>query len=162
MAELRAIALPRSSFLSTILQYEGLTNRNIESVYYPDKRLSAIMCHVWMPPVSTSAAKIERLEHGEGLGPEQEALALPPVGHHPGKRPQEQGRNLIGEGDHTQQKRRSGDPVHQPADGNLLGPCADQGDALAEEEEAVVSGTERSEDKTAPSTLVVLVKPGSK
>ena len=58
------------------------------------------------------------------------------------------------ETDQTEQKRRTREAVDQPTGGDARHPGADQGDALAAEEQPVIPVGERAEGKL-PGALVV-------
>jgi len=56
------------------------------------------------------------LEHGTNLRAHQEPVPVDPVHPDPGKRREEENRNLAGESDHAQQKRRGTQMIHQHSD----------------------------------------------
>ncbi len=75
----------------------------------------------------------QRLKHGQNLGHHQNLASIEAVNPNPGERGEQKGWNLPGEADDSEQKRGTGQPVHQPARGQTRHPCADQRDSLAAE-----------------------------
>ena len=95
----------------------------------------------------------QRLDHGEGLGPDQHLALVEPVYPHAGEGRQQKGGNLPGKADRAQQQGRAGEPVDQPAGGDARHPRADERDALAAEEEAEVAMAQRAPGVQAPPRL---------
>jgi hypothetical protein len=87
----------------------------------------------------------EGLEHGTNLRGDQEPVPVDPVHPDPGKRCEQENRDLAGETDHPQQKRRRTQMIHQPQRCRLRHPVADQRDDLSGEEQAIIPGRERAE-----------------
>ena len=83
--------------------------------------------------------KGERLQHGQGLRPDQNFAAVDAINEDAGERSEEKGWNLAGEADGAQQERGFGEPVDKPGRGDARHPGADEGDALAAEEEPEVA-----------------------
>ena len=83
----------------------------------------------------------EGFEHGEGLGPEEEAV-VPAVDHDAGEGGKEEGGDLAEEVDEAEGAGVLGEAVDEPSGGHVGEPRADEADELSGEEEAVVSGME--------------------
>ena len=66
-------------------------------------------------------------------------MQVPAVGEHARHGGQEETGDLAAKAHQPQQERRVGQPVDEPDHGHLLHPGADQGDALAEEEQPEVA-----------------------
>jgi len=86
------------------------------------------------------------LQHRQSLSGYNYAVAIPPVDESSGYGCKDAGRDLACEAGDAQQEHRIRQAINQPDHGDLLHPGADQGDALADEEQAVVSVTERTEN----------------
>jgi hypothetical protein len=69
-------------------------------------------------------------------------VAIPPVDEGSCYWRKDEGRDLACEAGDAQQEHRIRQAINQPDHGDLLHPSADQGDALTDKEQAVVSVTE--------------------
>ena len=87
-------------------------------------------------------SKCERLHHGEGLRPDQNLAAVETVDPDTRKRRKNEGGNLSGEADCTQQQSRAGEAVDKPARRDARHPGADERDGLATEKETEVAGAQ--------------------
>ncbi len=76
--------------------------------------------------------------HGGNLGGNHNSLPVVVVGHDAAERGDEKYRELTGETDRTQQKRRPGQAIDQPRLGNGLHPGSNQRNELAAEEKLEV------------------------
>ena len=143
--ELSAIAFGRSRAVLDHLDDERLPGRRIEGVDQAlhdlqhqdlrDRDQSATASARRAPPTGASEApasmtRIRRRSHA--------------IDDHPGKRRQQQRRDLPAEADDAEQQLRAGEPVDQPARGDARDPRADQRDALSAEEQAVVAVPQRA------------------
>ncbi len=88
----------------------------------------------------------ERLQAGKDLGDDQELAFVPAVRPDATERGEEEERDLPGEGDGAEEQGVSGQAEDQPDGGDLGEEGADQGDHLADEEEAVVARAECAEE----------------
>ncbi len=93
------------------------------------------------------------LRHGQRLGQDQGPVAVPAVRQDPREGRDDKRGKLARKTDHPQQEDRIGQAVDQPAQRDLLHPGADQGNALAREEQSVIPGLERSKDHPEGSGL---------
>jgi hypothetical protein len=81
----------------------------------------------------------ERLDTREDLGPDEQLAAVDAVDEDTGEGCEEEGWNLSGEADQSEEKRGAGEAVDEPTGGDARHPGADKRDALAGEEEAEVT-----------------------
>ena len=79
-----------------------------------------------------------------GLRPNEKLAAIQAVDPDAGEGGKEESGNLAGETNGAEEHGRSGEPVDKPGGGDAGHPRADEGDALAAEEEAEVAMTERA------------------
>jgi len=89
----------------------------------------------------------EGLDHRQDLCGHQQAMTVPAIDQHPGKRGKYKRWNPAGEADDPQEETGLGQTENEPADGDLLHPGADQRDALAAEKETVIPVGEGPEDE---------------
>ena len=87
------------------------------------------------------------LEHRKGLGGDEDAVAVPAVGHNACNGRDKEGRNLGCETDHPKEELRAGEAIYQPGQGDLLSPGANKGYNLAREEKAIVSVSQGTKNK---------------
>ena len=90
------------------------------------------------------------LKQGETLGDHQDSAPVHPVGQDARKRRNKEDGNLAGEPYQAQEKRRVGQTVDEPAHGEALHPGADEGNALAAEEETIISVVQRRKYQFQP------------
>ena len=81
----------------------------------------------------------EGLQHGQGLGHDDQLAAGKAVGRDPAQRSQGEHGDLRAEPCGAEQKFRMGQAIHQPALRHVLHPGADQRDDLAADEEAEIA-----------------------
>ena len=124
----------------------------------PRTRLSTIRCRYVRRAGEGQRGHGERLQHHQGLGDEQQAVAVPAVHEDAGEGGQDQARHWPQKPTRPSQKedaRRAGQLEDEPGHGHLLHPGADERDALAEEEQAEVAvrqgAPERSQFHDRPS-----------
>src|SRR5208282_1600782 len=79
------------------------------------------------------------LKHGECLGPHQDFAPVDAVDNDPGHGCEKECRYLPGEAYGAQQKRGFGEAVDEPGGRDARHPRADEGDALAAEEETKIA-----------------------
>ena len=84
-------------------------------------------------------------DHRGDLCPDHHTMAVVTVGNDAAERGGQEHGNLAGEAHRPQQKRRSGDPVHEPGLGNTLHPRTDKRNELAGEEELEIAMLERAQ-----------------
>ena len=109
-----------------------------------------------------------RLEQRQDLGDHQDAVPVPAVDEHAGHRAEEEGRGEPREADHAEQPGgiRAGEAEDQPAGRQPGHPGADEGHALAGEEEAVVPVRERpahrragADSRSGPASADAMIAP---
>ena len=118
--------------------YEGLARGHIEGVDKAEKdgeknnvRDADVSCE-------EQDCQEQGLEHRKGLGGEDDAVAVPAVGHNAREGREKEGGNLGCETDHAKEEVRAGEAIYQPGQGDLLSPGANKGENLACEEKAIV------------------------
>ncbi len=121
------------------LDQEGLARRHIEGVDEALKNTQSQNLRHRDTSGESQRSEYEGPHGGEELSDQQAAPPLPPVRPDARHRTQQEGRDLAGERHHTQQKRRACQTIDQPTGGETGHPRADQGNALAAEEEPEVA-----------------------
>src|SRR5207248_3009961 len=86
----------------------------------------------------------ERLECGERLRPNKNAMSVPPVDEHAREWRQNERRDLSPESHNPKKKRRVGKTVDEPARRDPRDPRTNQRNALAAEEETIVAVRQRA------------------
>ncbi len=86
--------------------------------------------------------KDEGQDHRYRLGRDQNPMAVGSIRRRPADRREEKDRDLGGERRHAEQRRRAGEPVHQPRLGDRLHPGAGERNQLSREEELVIAMAE--------------------
>ena len=84
------------------------------------------------------AGERQRLQHRQDLRHEEDPVAIPAIDEHAGERRDEQRRNLTAESNDAEEQFGAGQAIDQPARRDAGDPRADERDALATEEEAVI------------------------
>ena len=115
------------------LHHKGLAPRHIEGVNQALKCAEGEDFPNRHQLRERQCSQQKRLHGSQSLGPEQHISAVEPVDPHPGEGGHDESRDLPYETDHTQQKRRTGEPVDEPAGGYPRHPGADEGDTLSAE-----------------------------
>ena len=80
----------------------------------------------------------QRLDHGQDLGADHDAAAVGAVGPYAGQRREKQARELAREAHQTEEERRAGHAIDEPAERHLLHPRTGQRDHLATQEQAEI------------------------
>ena len=96
------------------------------------------------------------LNHGQGLGRDQQVVTVQPVRVDAGDGREDKRRDLAREADQPQQEGRIRQAVDKPAHRDLLHPGADEGNRLAAEEKAevpVLQGPQDGGDLLAPADV---------
>ena len=138
MEELMAMALPRSARSSTICTRKAWRPGMSKALMMPCITLSASTQRMVMRRGSVSAASSRDCTMASVCVQTSTWRRSRRSTQTPAKGPAEGG-NLAGEADGAQQQRRSGEAIDQPAGGDAGHPGADEGDALAAEEEPEVA-----------------------
>ena len=124
---------------------ESLARRNIEGVHHAEQRGE----HENLPHLHDleqgEPGQRAGQQHGSDLGSDHDAMAAVPVGHQAAHGREQKHGNLAGEIDRTQQRRRPGEPVHQPGLRHGLHPGADQRNDLPREEQPEVAMAQRAD-----------------
>ena len=81
----------------------------------------------------------EGLQCGGDLRPDDEFAAVEAFDPHTGKRCEDEGEDLAGEADDAEHERGVGELIDEPAGGEARHPGADEGDALAADEELEIA-----------------------
>lgn len=79
------------------------------------------------------------MQHGQGLGDEQNVAAIEAVDPDSGEGGEEERGDLSGEADDAEEECGTGEAIDEPTGGQARHPCAHQGNALAAEVEAKIS-----------------------
>jgi hypothetical protein len=96
----------------------------------------------------------ERLKHRQRLRRNDGAAEVPAINQHAGDGREEKRRDLPGEADDAEQRRRVSQAIDQPGGGDGGHPVADERNDLPGEEEAVVAVAQRAEDEREPGGFV--------
>ena len=157
MAELRAMALVRSSFRSTMSITKACRVGMSKALTKPRQNPRTKICQTAMWPVRVSTPSMAAWIMASRFVRRSSRRRSHRSTKTPARGGDEEHRSHGNEADEAEERRRAGEPVNEPAHGDLLHPRADEREALAREKQSVVPMPEGPPRKQKAAFLLCLV-----
>jgi hypothetical protein len=121
------------------LDDERLPRRRVEGIDHALRELQQDHFHHGDLSAEREHRQRQRLQRGQHLRDDEDAMAIPAIGEHARDRREKQHRDLSGETGDAEEQLGVGEAVDQPARGDPRHPRSDERHGLADEEQPIVA-----------------------